>query len=158
MPFAFSPALIARLIGGLALLLIIGWFFRIDQLRGQHHDDLITIQKTVQTKAGKKLAFDKLSSGIVQIADERDAAIKRYQADEIMIEQQNAAIDALSTERARLQAISTAAEQKARDLMAQRQTWIATAAQAATRQQRGTDAQELEECNAALDDIHRSGF
>lgn len=153
-----SPMLALRLAGGIAVLLIIAWVIRVDSLRGHHRDNLMTVQKTVQTKTGKKLAFDKLSSGIVQIADERDAAIKRYQADEVMIEQQNAAIDTLSAETQRLQSLSTEAQAKVRKLTAERDKWIAKADHAATRMERGTAQQEAEECNAALDDLYHAGF
>ncbi len=150
--------LYAKIALGLALAAVIGWFVRIDSLRAKH---LETVNAVVfELKAGGyKFANEKTAAGFVkQSVSDRDKARKERDNALVVIDLQTASMRALGEEAAENARRAAANQKMIAAVTQERDRWIKTARDAATRTERHSAEQEAAECDSVLNDLYNSGF
>lgn len=158
------PRVIALL--GVVIFGLASWGLRVDGLRAGHLDEKIALRDQLGQAAGaiavatkgKAPAFDQIAAGIGNIAASRATAQRERDSARAALAAQSEGVARLQAEARRLQTVSDKNRRLADAMADERNVWIVRARQAATRDQRLACERELEEIDAVLDLLYRSGF
>lgn len=142
----------------LALALFVGWAARVNHLRGNHLQSLHEVADTLGEALSAKIGVSQLVPAANRLAGQRDQYLRERENARAVIQRQADSINALHDESERLAKLSEKDRALAKEMIRQRDVWIATAKAASTRTERLSAEQELEQCDAVLNALFDAGF
>lgn len=149
-------------VGIVAFLALVGsilWGMRVDHLRGEYRDQLVSIGQTLEdATVHEDIDLDQIGQALNQVIADRDHFKRERDNARAVLATQSETIRAYEAETNRLRAISERNAELAAAAIRDRDMWIARAEQASTRTERLSAEEELRQCEEVLNALYEADF
>ncbi len=143
---------------GLAILALLAWGLRVDNLRARHLDALNSIRIVLKDSGLGDVKESFASQSVKLLATQRDLARSERDKAQAVVDIQSNSLKQMDVEAQEAARKAEANRRLIAATLAERDRWVKIAKSAETRTERNTAEQEASECDAVLNDLYNSGF
>lgn len=157
--FGLKTTGLVALGSGIAILLLLAWALRLDDLRSgwkSRYEGLSTV--VVEMAGPEAMVKGDPAQTVRNLAKQRDIARRERDAAKNIMIQQGESIRLYKEESDRLRKLSTEQRAEIVRLSQQREVWIAKAEAASTRTERLAAEAEVKICEQVMDELYANGF